>query len=100
MGPIIVDFSNNVNLQDGLADGELSVEITNKDITAVIDHAHGVVGAYTSGCGINRGDLAAKMVTVAGLATIAAEGELYFNLHTKSQQYFGDMRGQLWPVEK
>jgi hypothetical protein len=40
------------------------------------------------------------MVTVAGLATIAAEGELYFNLHTKSQQYFGDMRGQLWPVEK
>ena len=100
LGPIIVDFSNNVNLQDGLADGELSVEITNKDITAVIDHAHGVVGAYTSGCGINRGDLAAKMVTVAGLATIAAEGELYFNLHTKSQQYFGDMRGQLWPVEK
>ena len=78
----------------------LSVEITNKDITAVIDHAHGMVGAYTSGCGINRGDLAAKMVTVAGLATIAAEGELYFNLHTKSQQYFGDMRGQLWPVEK
>jgi hypothetical protein len=75
------------------------VEITNKDITAVTDHAHGLVGAYTSGCGINRGDLNAKMVTVAGLATIAAEGELYFNLHTKNQQYFGDIRGQLWAIE-
>ena len=100
LGPIIVDFSNNVNLQQGLADGELSVEITNEDITAVTDHAHGLVGVYTSGCGINRGDLNAKMVTVAGLATIAAEGELYFNLHTKNQQYFGDIRGQLWAVEK
>jgi hypothetical protein len=100
LGPIIVDFSNNVTLQDSFADNELSVEITNKDLTAVIDHAHGMVGAYTSGCGITRGDLASKMVTVAGLATIAAEGELYFNLHTKNQQYFGDMRGQLWPVEK
>jgi hypothetical protein len=39
------------------------------------------------------------MVTVAGLATIAAEGELYFNLHTKNQQYFGDIRGQLWAIE-
>ena len=100
LGPIIVDFANNVNLQQGLADGELSVEITNKDITAVTDHAHGLVGTYTLGCGINRGDLQAKMVTVAGLATIAAEGELYFNLHTKTQQYFGDIRGQLWAVEK
>ena len=100
LGPIIVDFSNNVNLQEGLADGELSVEITNKDITAVLDHAHGIVGGVTMGCGINRGDLAAKMVTVAGLATIAAEGELYFNLHTKNQNFFGDIRGQLWPVEK
>ncbi len=100
LGPIIVDFSNNVNLQEGLADGELSVEITNKDITAVLDHAHSMVGAVTMGCGINRGDVATKMVTVAGLATIAAEGELYFNLHTKNQQFFGDIRGQLWPVEK
>ena len=100
LGPIIVDFSNNVNLQEGLADGELSVQISNKDLTAVIDHAYGMVGVYTSGCSINRGDLPAKMVMVAGLATIAAEGEVYFNLHTKSQQYFGDMRGQIWPVEE
>jgi hypothetical protein len=95
-----VDFANNVNLQDGLADGELSVEITNKDIKAVLDSSQGMVGAMTMGCGINRGDLTTKMVTVAGMATIAAEGELYFNLHTKNQQYFGDIRGQLWPVEK
>jgi len=100
LGPIIVDFANNVTLQDGLADGELSVEITNKDIKAVLDSSQGMLGAMTMGCAINRGDLTTKMVTVAGMATIAAEGELYFNLHTKNQQYFGDIRGQLWPVEK
>jgi len=33
-----------------------------------------------------------------GLADIAQEGELYFNLHTKGQTYYGDMRGQVYPV--
>jgi hypothetical protein len=33
--------------------------------------------------------------TIAGLQLIAEQGELYFNLHTTGQTYFGDMRGQL-----
>jgi hypothetical protein len=32
------------------------------------------------------------------MAAIAREGELYFNLHTTSQTYFGDIRGQLLVV--
>lgn len=36
-----------------------------------------------------------RVKTVAGMATIAREGELYFNLHTTGQNFFGDIRGQL-----
>jgi hypothetical protein len=32
------------------------------------------------------------------MAAIALEGQLYFNLHTAGQQYFGDIRGQLEAV--
>jgi hypothetical protein len=30
---------------------------------------------------------------------IARQGELYFNLHTSGQVYFGDIRGQFVAVE-
>jgi hypothetical protein len=40
-----------------------------------------------------------KVHTIAGLATIAAQGELYFNLHTEAQTFYGDMRGQLTEVK-
>jgi len=32
------------------------------------------------------------------MAVVAEEGELYFNIHTKSQTFYGDIRGQLYPV--
>ena len=35
---------------------------------------------------------------LAGMASIAAEGELYFNIHTRQQTFYGDIRGQLLPV--
>ena len=44
--------------------------------------------------------LATPTLTVAGMARIAQEGELYFNLHTTSQTYFGDIRGQIHAAEK
>ena len=31
---------------------------------------------------------------------MAQSGELYFNLHTTGQTYYGDIRGQLLPAEK
>ena len=50
----------------------------------------------TAGCPINKdGNPNERVKTVAGLAAIAREGELYFNLHTTGQTYFGEMRGQL-----
>lgn len=95
LGPILIDFALMGDLPQMFADGEISVEITNDDITAVTEHAHGVTAAFTAGCPIVPSLPLDRVKTVAGLASIAAEGALYFNLHTKGQVYFGDIRGQL-----
>lgn len=99
LGPILVDLGQGTDLPTAFADDELSVEITNEDLVAVLDHGHGLIGAFTAGCPILPALPMDRVVTIAGLAQIAAEGELYFNLHTKGQVYFGDIRGQLAPVD-
>ena len=99
LGPILVDFSLAGNLEHYMEDGLLSLEITNADIEAVTDHGSGLVGALTAGCPIALGMPTDKVKTIAGMETIAREGELYFNLHTHGQKFFGDMRGQLWRVD-
>lgn len=99
LGPIIVDFGLENDLTEVFADNELSLEISNDDIVATSEHGHGVVAALTAGCPIAIALPGDKVVTVAGLAQIALETELYFNLHTKAQTFFGDIRGQLYPVQ-
>ncbi|MEL7245445.1 MAG: CHRD domain-containing protein, partial [Cyanobacteria bacterium J06573_2] len=78
-------------------DGIFEVEIRNEDIEKVINSGHGIVGAYTAGCPIVPGTLD-KVKTIAGMQYIAQKGELYFNLHTKAQTFYGDIRGKLHPV--
>lgn len=99
LGPIIYDFGLEHDLVAELADGEIAVEITNADLVAVTEHGHGLVGAFTAGCPITPAVPLDKVDTVAGMAQIAFERELYFNLHTKGQTFFGDIRGQLHPLE-
>lgn len=100
LGPIIVDFGLENDLAKIFADGEASLEITNEDIVAASEHGHGLVSAFVAGCPITLAVPTDKVVTVAGLAHIAYERELYYNLHTSGQTYFGDIRGQLYPVER
>lgn len=38
--------------------------------------------------------------TISGMESIAQQGELYFNLHTYGQTYYGNVRGKLKPVAK
>lgn len=99
LGPILLDFALATNLQEDLADGVLSVEITNAHLTATTAAGHGLLGAFTAGCVVpspSLGGPLTRVSTVAGMAQIAAEGELYFNLHTVTQTYFGDIRGQIY----
>lgn len=99
LGPIIVDFSMAGNIQEYLADGTMRVEITNDDIEAVTDSSSGLVDAFTLGCPILLTVPNDKVKTIGGLQLIAEEGEIYFNLHTAGQTYFGDIRGQFHRVE-
>jgi hypothetical protein len=103
LGPILLDFALTTDLQGNLADGVLSVEVTNEHLVATAAHGHGPLAAFTQGCVIPSASLGGvaptRVSTVAGMAAIAAEGELYFNLHTTGQTYFGDIRGQLGRAE-
>lgn len=101
LGPILIDFANSGNIQENLADGVFSAELTNEDIAKVVSsgHGHGVVAAFTLGCPVvpGRSD---KVKTIAGMEHIARQSELYFNLHTKGQTFFGEMRGKVEPVAR
>ncbi|MEM7735866.1 MAG: CHRD domain-containing protein [Deinococcota bacterium] len=99
LGPIIVDFGQMGDVREFWADGVFSMEITNEDIEAVLDNSEGLIGAFTAGCPIVPSIPNDKVTTIGGMETIAREGELYFNLHTAGQTYFGDIRGKLVQVE-
>lgn len=103
LGPILVDFSLITNIQDNFKDGVFSVEVNNAAIAGTAAQAHDAVGAFTLGCVIPSPSLGTakptKVSTVAGMAAIAQEGDLYFNLHTKGQTYYGDIRGQWGPAD-
>lgn len=97
LGPILVDLGMGRDLPAEFADGLFSVEITNPDLEQVLDHGHGLVGAFTAGCPIIAANPLDRVRTLAGMARIAAEGDLYLNLHTAGQTFFGDIRGQFHP---
>lgn len=99
LGPILVDLSLIGNINEYLADGVLSVEITNDDLVETLGHGSGLVGAFTVGCPIVQAIPNDRVRTIAGMEQIAQENELYFNLHTKGQTFFGDIRGQFYQVD-
>ena len=100
LGPIIVDFGHFDDLKKKFANGTYSFEVTNKHIEITADSGHGVVGLITAGCPIiPTNPILGKVKTVAGMEYIARLGELYFNLHTKGQTFYGDIRGQLIPAQ-
>jgi len=97
LGPILIDFSLSSNIQQNLSDGIFSVELTDADIVKTLESAHGLMGEFLTGCPIVPGTKD-KVKTIAGMEHIARQGELYFNLHTYGQTYYGYMRGQVRPV--
>ncbi|MEM7031988.1 MAG: CHRD domain-containing protein [Chloroflexota bacterium] len=99
LGPIIVDFGLRGDPAAYFEDGIFAMEVLNEDIVAVTDHSEGLVGAFTAGCPILAAVPLDRVKTIAGMQYIAEQGELYFNLHTKGQTYFGDIRGQMRRVE-
>lgn len=97
LGPIQVDFALAGDIQQNFADGIFSAEVTDENIEKTADSANDLLGAYTLGCPIESGK-PGKVRTIAGMQHYARRSELYFNLHTKGQTFYGDIRGQLHPV--
>jgi hypothetical protein len=102
LGPILVDLGHERDLGAVMRGGALQMTVTNAEITATVAHGHGLVGVLTAGCTIPsptlEGPGPVKVSTVAGMFDLARSGDLYFNLHTTGQTYYGDLRGQLYPA--
>lgn len=98
LGPIIIDFGRAGSVVEYMADGTMALELTNTDIEAVVADSDGLIGLFTAGCPIVPSLPTDKVKNLAGMEYIASEGDLYFNLHTAGQTYFGDIRGRFTPV--
>lgn len=98
LGPIIVDFGESESPAKKLAEGKLSVELTNKNIVFIKDMPKGMKPVLPESCPAELGFLT-QTKTLAGLEYLARKGVLYFNLHTKAHTYYGEMRGQIYAVQ-
>ncbi|HLP87501.1 MAG TPA: CHRD domain-containing protein [Nostocaceae cyanobacterium] len=107
LGPILVDFALSGDIQQNFADNHFSVVVTNENIEKVVNSPNDPLGVFLSGCLIasdaanapDKLDKSKKVKTVSGMEQFARRSELYFNLHTKGQTYFGDIRGKISPVK-
>lgn len=97
LGPIIADFALLGDIKENMADGLFSVVVTNDLIERTAAQGEGVFGTFTMGCPVEAGGLG-DVRTVAAMERFAQKGELYFNLHTSGQVFYGNMRGQVHPV--
>lgn len=97
LGPIMVDFAQAVDLNEEFADGQLSVALNFTHIEATRSHGHGPIDGFLAGCPIVQG-IDDDHRTISGMKYVADQGDLYFNLHTTGQTFFGDIRGRLFPV--
>jgi hypothetical protein len=99
LGPIIVDLGSFGPLPRLLANGKLSLELRNQNIVYVKQMPQGLKPALPESCPAELG-LPTQAMTVAALEYLARKGVLYFNLHTKANTFYGEMRGQIYPASE
>lgn len=99
LGPIIVDLGAAAgNLQKALAGGKLSIAIDNSNVTFVEYMPKGLKPRLPEGCPVDKGFLN-QVKTIGGVEYLARQGVLYFNLHTKAEMFYGEMRGQIHALQ-
>lgn len=97
LGPIILDIGMFVDLNAEFSDGVLSFEADFTHIEETQMNGHGALGGFLAGCPIVQG-IDDDHKTISGMKYVADQGELYFNLHTTGQTYWGDIRGRLHAI--
>ncbi len=96
LGPIIVDFGELGSLPKLLASGKMTVELSNKNITYVKQMPRGLKPALPESCPVEIG-FPTQSMTISALEYLARKGVLYFNLHTRANTFYGEVRGQIYP---
>ncbi|WP_040294949.1 CHRD domain-containing protein [Beggiatoa alba] len=103
LGPIVTNLADFGAFTDTFVDGHFSATITNSNIVFVTmpPPTPPIGQSFTlplpEGCPNDYGQLG-QVYTVAGLAWLAEKGLLYFNLHTAEHAFYGEIRGQLYPL--
>jgi hypothetical protein len=95
LGPIIVDFGELGSLPKLLASGKMTVELSNKNITFIKQLPKGLKPALPESCPVEIG-FPTQSMTISALEYLARKGVLYFNLHTKANTFYGEVRGQIY----
>jgi hypothetical protein len=98
LGPIIVNFGEFGDLSKNLASGKMSVELTNKNITFVKDMP-GLKPSVPESCPVEIG-MPTQAMTISAMEYLAHKGVLYFNLHTRTNMFYGEVRGQIHPAKE
>ncbi len=96
LGPVLVDLGKFGPLPQKLAAGKLSAKLANSDLTFVSMAPKGF--KLPESCPVEIG-FPTQTKTLVGMEYLARRGLLYFNLHTKAHTYYGEVRGQLYPVK-
>lgn len=105
LGPIIVNFAQFGEFNNTVVNGRFSASITNEKLTFVKQPlpppslSTRPTLPLPEGCPSDL-NIPVQINTIAGMEALARKGVLYFNLHTKGHEFYGEMRGQIYPVEK
>lgn len=106
LGPIVVNFDQFGEFKKTIVDGRLSASLVNKGLTFVKQPppppslSGGFKLPLPEGCPSDINFPVQQVNTIAGLEALARKGALYFNLHTKGHEFYGELRGQIYPVVK
>lgn len=106
LGPIVVNFDQFGEFKKTIVNGRLSASLNNKGLTFVkqpppppsLSSAPKL--PLPEGCPSDINFPVQQVNTIAGLESLARKGALYFNVHTKGHEFYGELRGQIYPVVK
>lgn len=106
LGPIVVNFDQFGEFKKTIVDGRLSASLVNQGLTFIKQPppppslAGGFKLPLPEGCPSDINFPVQQVNTIAGLEALARKGALYFNVHTKGHEFYGELRGQIYPVVK
>jgi hypothetical protein len=89
VGPILFNFGDPAVVGKQLARGGLTVVLDEKKLTKL------TADPEPAACPIDR----EKPLTITTLESLARQGVLYLDLHTKAHPFYGEVRGQIQPAQ-